>query len=101
MKLIEPEIAQLDLESAIPRFTHSHLVSHLFPLGCNWCDTDSPLPMSHLLTCPHLAKLRNIHKVSNNAALALANDFLPINKMFSFLQATNLLSKIQSSPSSL
>jgi len=71
MEFIEPEIAKITkLERILTRlgidhtrFTHSHLVSHLFPLSCDWYGTDTPLTISHLFTCPHLAKLRSIHKL--------------------------------------
>jgi len=41
------------------RLTHSHLLSNLHPLSCDYCDTDddTPLSVKHMFSCPSLIAL--------------------------------------------
>jgi len=76
------------------RPTHSHLISQLFPLTCNFCNTDNPLTITHLFFCTYLVTTRKAHQVPNNPVQVLANDPSQLNNTFSFLQVIKLLHKI-------
>ena len=43
--------------------TPSHLLSHLFPLSCDLCGTDTPLTVKHIFSCPHLTSHCKAHQI--------------------------------------
>jgi len=74
--------------------THPHLLSHPSPLSCNLCGTDTPLPVKHIFSCPHLTSHRKAHQIHYSHLAALDDNFLNLPSIFSYLQSINYLSRI-------
>jgi len=83
------------LEIGHIRLIHSHLISQLFPLTCDFCNTDNPLTITLLFSCPYLATTRNAHQVPNNLVQALANDPSQRNKPSPSFKPSNSSTKFR------
>ena len=77
------------------RLTHTHLVTHLWPLSCPFCNTDEPpLTVDHIFECPLLLITRQTYSIPHNRPAALS-DFSPsLTNIFPSLQHIGLLRSI-------
>ena len=57
------EIAILCLRMGYNRLTHTHVISHLFPLSYHFWKINVSISIDHLFTCSALSSRRNSHLV--------------------------------------
>jgi len=88
------EIILARLRIGHTRHTHSHILSNLFPLSCDFCDPDSPLNISHIFECPALDNERKKFQIPPSIKLALSDNLPSLPNILPFLKDTNYLNRI-------
>ena len=80
------EIILSRLRIGLTRLTHSHLFFNLFPLACSHCDSDFPVTVSHLFSCPQLAPLRLKLSIPDSHLLVLSDNLLSVPDLLAYLE---------------
>ena len=89
------EIVLTRLRIGHTRLTHTHLITHLWPLTCPFCNDDElPLTIDHIFECPLLHTTRQSYLIPHNRSTALSDSSPSLTNVFPFLQHINLLNRI-------
>ena len=82
------EIILSHLRIGHTHLTYSHLFSNVFPWTCSHCDSDFPITVSHLFSCPQLAPLRLKPSISDPHLLALSDNLPSVPDLLAYLDST-------------